>query len=260
MRSMDNPGANGVSLFVLAHQDDELCAAPIVASRKAKGRPVCVVYLTDGEAGGVSAQRRNRESGNALAMLGAAPSELVFLGSVRGFPDGKLHTVLPDALGSLEETVRAAGGVDEIFTLAYEGGHQDHDACHAAAVVLASRLGLLARTRQIPFYRKAGSVPGVAVLAPLAENGTATPWPLSAAERIRMLSLMRMYPSQWRVLLGLGPLLAAACAVRPGLPVQPVAMKRLRERPTAAPMFYERRQKVDAAEVTGAIARLAELA
>jgi LmbE family N-acetylglucosaminyl deacetylase len=254
---MDNSTSNGLSLFVLAHQDDELCAAPIIARRKAEARPVCVVYMTDGGAGKVGAETRNRESRKALAALGVAPAEIAFLGSAHGFPDGKLHTVLPDALRSLEETVRSIGAVEEIYTLAYEGGHQDHDAAHAAAVVLAVRLGLLVRTRQIPFYRKSGGLgPGVAVLAPLAQNGPATAWPLSAAERIRTLALLRLYPSQWRVLLGLGPLLATACAIRPGLPIQSVSLGRLRERPTAAPMFYERRREVDPVEVTRATGRL----
>ena len=137
--------------------------------------------------------------------------------------------------------------------MAYEGGHQDHDSAHAAAVLLASELGLLERTRQLPFYR-AGTrrrLP-IEVLAPLPENGPVTYWRADIAARLQTLALMRMYPSQWRVLLVLGPLLAAAFAVRPGLPLQPVSLDRLRERP-AARLFYERRREVRFGEVADAI-------
>ena len=256
---MDPSPRCGASLFVFAHQDDELCAAPIIAEKKAEGRPVRVFYLTDGRAGQASSATRDRESRNALAALGVSADEIAFLGTAHGFPDGRLHTVLPDALRALEDSARSLGPVRDIFTLAYEGGHQDHDATHAAAVVLARRLGLLERTRQIPFYR-AGTRPGfgVAVLAPLAENGPASYRPMSAAERVKVLALTRRYASQWRVLVVLGPLLAAACAVRPGLPMQPVSIDRLRERPSARPLFYERRHEVNATEVSGAIARLTE--
>jgi hypothetical protein len=69
---------------------------------------------------------------------------------------------------------------------------------------------------------------------------------------------MRMYPSQWRVLLLLGPLLAWAYAARSGVPLQPVSLDRLHERPTAAALFYERRRTVEFTAVAGAISRLCE--
>jgi LmbE family N-acetylglucosaminyl deacetylase len=254
---MNSSLPSGISAFIFAHQDDELCAALLIASRKAEGRAVRVVYLTDGEAGRASAETRNRESRDALGALGVSADEVVFLGTEHRFPDGKLYTVLPQALNAVEETMRPIEPVHEIFTLAYEGGHQDHDATHAVAVILAKQLGLLERTRQVPFYRAGGGLGlRVAVLAPLVENGPVTHWPLGVAERIRMLALMGRYPSQWRVLLVLGPLLAAACALRPGLPLQPVSLDRLRGRPTAEPLFYERRREVDPADVSAAISKL----
>ena len=96
----------------------------------------------------------------------------------------------------------------------------------------------------------------VAVWAPLPENGEAAYWPTDAAARLRTLALMRMYPSQWRVLAVLGPLLALASSVRPGIPLQPVSLRRLRERPMAGPLFYECRRRVTYEDVAGAISRL----
>jgi LmbE family N-acetylglucosaminyl deacetylase len=256
---MDAPSQLGTSLFVFAHQDDELCAAPIIAELKAAGRALRICYMTDGQARRIPPARRDSESLAALRALGVAADEVVFVGSRHRLPDGALHEVLPEALAALRDAARAAAPVADIVTLAYEGGHQDHDAAHALAVRLAAELGLLERTRQIPFYR-AGTMPGlpVAAWAPLPENGPVTYSPVSAAARIRCLSLMRMYPSQWRVLLLLGPLLAWAYAVRPGVPLQPVSLDRLKARPTAAPLFYEGRPQVEFAAVTAAISRLFE--
>jgi LmbE family N-acetylglucosaminyl deacetylase len=249
----------GTSLFVLAHQDDELCAAPIIASTRAGGHPVCVVYMTDGGAGRASPARRDRESLRALEALGVAADEVIFLGSRHRFPDGAIYKVLPQALAALRDVARAVAPVSEIFTLAYEGGHQDHDTTHALAVRLSAELGLLESTRQIPFYR-AVTAPGlpVGIWAPLPENGPVTYLPINAAARLRSLSLIRMYPSQWRVLLLLGPLLAWAYAVRPGVPLQPVSLERLKERRAAGPLFYERHGKIGFAEVASAISRLFE--
>ena len=136
----------GASLFVFAHQDDELCAAPIIAGRKAAGRPVRVVYLSDGRAGRVSPQLRNAECRNALRSLGVGPDEIDFLGTPHRFPDGALHEALPEVLDALRSTPRL-DSVSEVFTLAFEGGHQDHDVAHAVTVVWANELGLLGSTR-----------------------------------------------------------------------------------------------------------------
>jgi LmbE family N-acetylglucosaminyl deacetylase len=249
---------DGVSLFVFAHQDDELCAAPIIASRKTSGRPVRIVFMTDGAAGRASSDQRDAESRSALRNLGIREDEIVFLGSRKRFPDGALYQVLPEAAGALRSAVEAIEAVGEIFTLAYEGGHQDHDATHATTVSLARDLGLLHETRQIPFYRAAsGAVLPVAVWAPLPENGPVTWSPTTRAMRLRTAALTRKYPSQWRVIVGLGPLLAAASAVRPGVPLQPVSLDRLKERPTTEPLFYERRGEVEFADVARAISQLA---
>jgi LmbE family N-acetylglucosaminyl deacetylase len=256
---MTDPGQAGVSLFVFAHQDDELCAVPIIAARRAAGRAVRVIFLTNGQFGGVATATRDEESRRALARLGVAADEIAFLGSDAGFQDGRLYRALPEAFEAFERELRAAGPIAEIFTLAYEGGHEDHDATHAIVVAAAERAGLLDRTRQIPFYR-AGDWPGelFAAFAPLAENGPATVWPASAADRFRIIRQMRMYPSQWRVLAVLGPLIAASLLVKRGLFLQPVSRARLGERPTARPLLYERRRGLGFEEVGAAIRGLLE--
>ena len=48
------------------------------------------------------------------------------------------------------------------------------------------------------------------------------------------------YPSQWRTIVGLGPVLLWHAILRTSFLAQPIALDRLGERPMPGPLFYER--------------------
>src|SRR6185503_17138294 len=52
-----------------------------------------------------------------------------------------------EALAFLESQ---AGQADEVYTLAWEGGHQDHDAAHLVALAFAQRRGI--PCHEMPLY------------------------------------------------------------------------------------------------------------
>lgn len=83
--------AGGV-LVVAPHPDDDLLiAAGVVASAKARGDQVTVVFVTNGDFNGVSeGAMRQAEAVNAqIQNLGTSEDELIFL----GYPDGALQTL-----------------------------------------------------------------------------------------------------------------------------------------------------------------------
>ncbi len=225
---------------MLAHQDDELVISPRIARDVAAGHRIHCVFLTDGAGHGADPARREAESRRALASLGVDPAGVFFPGVELGLPDGRLPEHLGTALRALEETVGHLP-IRRIYTLAYEGGHQDHDAVHLLALAFARARGLLRRTWQAPIYhghRRPGMLFRVA--APLRRGRGVLHRRLGLAEGVRHTLFVRHYPSQWRTWAALLPGLAWARAVRRHewlLPVDPTAVL---ARPHAGPLLYER--------------------
>lgn len=226
----------GDVLFVFAHQDDEIAAAPRIRLVMSEGRRVVVAFLTDGGAGGVRPEVRDEESRAALAILGV--TNIHFLGSRERIPDGRLPEHLDRAL-ELLETV-AGDDVEEVFTLAWEGGHQDHDAAHLVALAFAQDRGLLCR--EVPLYHGRG-LPG-----PLfrVASTTGEGWverKIPAWELVRDALLCRTYVSQRRTWAAILPLLLLGAMVRPREVTRVSTVERIKHPPHAGKLFYERRFK-----------------
>jgi LmbE family N-acetylglucosaminyl deacetylase len=227
------------SLFVLAHQDDECLLSTRIAREVASGRRVHCVYLTAGSGPGVPSPVRDAESRAVLAELGVAAGDAHFVGSLHRIPDGDLPLHLEQAERLLEQAV---GGqpIHRVFSMAYEGGHQDHDAAHVAAVVFARRRGLLRRTWGMPAYH--------GHRLPWILYRVATPLP-GRPRRVRRLPrrlawrhawIPWRYPSQRRTWLGLFPDLFVQRALRRREVLIPVDADAIRGRPHPGVLLYEK--------------------
>ena len=128
------------TLIVVAHPDDEVIAFGALMQRM---RDPVVVFATDGAprddyfwkdygSREAYAEVRRKEAHKALSIVGARP---IFLADLvpGSLVDQELFRNLPSALAAIEK-VLAAERPDALLTLAYEGGHPDHDsACFIAA-------------------------------------------------------------------------------------------------------------------------------
>ena len=141
----------GTTLMLVAHADDEVIAFGGLMQRMKKG---VVVIATDAaprdsyfwrEYGSREsyAEVRRQEARLTLAIVGAQP---IFLSDRvnDGIVDQELFRRLPEAIAALEGIVDAVGP-DALLTLAYEGGHPDHDACSFIGSVVS-------RLRKIPAW------------------------------------------------------------------------------------------------------------
>jgi len=131
----------GSTLVLAAHPDDEVVACGALMQRMQRAT---VVFATDGAprpegfwkkygSREAYAEVRRQEARRALRMAGATP---VFLSSLvpGGIADQELFRTLPAAISALEQVIVQAKP-QCILTLAYEGGHPDHDAvCFMASV------------------------------------------------------------------------------------------------------------------------------
>jgi len=215
--------------FVFAHQDDEIAFASRIRHAIARGDGVTCVCLTDG-AMRVPAALRDEESRQMLAQLGCGA--LIVAPARERIADGALAENLEDALAFLE---RSVADVDEVVTLAWEGGHHDHDAAFLVAAVFAKERGL--RCLEMPLYNGEGTRGGFfRVFHPLGDGWRARP--ISLREKLANILLTRFYRSQRKTWLGLVPqmLLAPAREL-----TRVVDLQRAERPPHAGVVLHERR-------------------
>jgi LmbE family N-acetylglucosaminyl deacetylase len=231
------------ALFLFAHQDDEFGVFQRIADCRAQGLRVACAYFTDGATPKATAAQRNLESLAVLGRLGVEPDSVCFAGQQLGIGDAQLPQHLQRAARWLDGWLDGFEQIDSLHVTAWEGGHHDHDALHALAVTVAARRGLLARPWQYSLYQAAG-LPGplFRVLAPLPQNGAVRRWRLSWRERIAFLGHCLSYPSQRVTWIGLFPFVMLHYLLRGVQTLQPVDPARLRERPHAGPLYYEKRR------------------
>jgi LmbE family N-acetylglucosaminyl deacetylase len=227
------------TVFLLAHQDDEIGVFQAVRDSLAQGERTICVFMTDGVWGGVTADRRNKESSIVLRRLGVTPDNIVFLGSQHGLANGRLVEVLDRALEHLRTLIAGLGDVDRIVMHAWEGGHQDHDAVHLLGLAIAAETSLLDACRQFPLYRAPVGRWLTAFAQPLRTNGPVERQPIALRDRIWYIALLCHYRSQWRVMAKLGPVLLWDYLVDGCQKLQPVSLARIREHPHPGITPYE---------------------
>jgi LmbE family N-acetylglucosaminyl deacetylase len=196
------------TLVLVAHPDDEVIACGALMQQMEKA---IVVFATDGAPADEAfwrqygsrrayAEVRRREAQLALRIAGATP---VFLPDhvEGGIADQELFRHLPAAVAALEKIV-AHLRPDCILTVAYEGGHPDHDAACFIASIVGRRAGI--PVWESPLYHRNAGGAGVTQTFPRvtgaevelrAENG-----PLR-----KKIEMFNVYQSQDLLLDGFQP-------------------------------------------------------
>jgi len=233
-------------LVLLAHHDDEYFVSARIRREIRDGNRLLVAYTTWGSAYGASADVREAESFRALSMLGVSSDDVVLLGRELGVADGNARADCVRILARCRE-VFGGSAIDRVITVAWEGGHPDHDITHLIAKRLATDWQALEELYEFALYTAAGAPsPFFRVNRFSARATDADHTHLGLRERMSALLLVRCYRSQWRSFLGLLPEAAVRFLVLGRQELRRVAPKATAnedapKRPHNGTLFYERR-------------------
>jgi len=238
-------------VFILAHFDDEYCALPLMLEAQAAGEPCWFLYVADYR-DPADAARRLRETRGFLRRFGFDGDRAIHVGEGSGVLDGAVAEGIGTAIVRIRQALAKLPPPGRFVTPAWEGGHPDHDACAAMAVILAAghgapvqQFGLYnGRWRLRPLYR---------ACAPIPENGPERRVPLSARQWLAWVASVRFFPSQTWNWLGLWPAMFLTFATRGGFAVQALAPERVSERPHPGPLHYEWMFRTPYARVRAAV-------
>ena len=230
-------------LVLLAHHDDEYFCTARLRREVAHGSAVHVAYTTYGSGYGTQPEVREAESRRVFLHIGIPEEQVREIGRELGVFDG--HAV--EHLQVLHDTVPqvyAGERFERIITLAWEGGHPDHDATHLIAVRLAADWGITAELHEIPTYTGEGA-PGALFRVNWFRPGRSgrVPEGLGWRARFQAFLLARHYRSQWRSFLGLLPEAAIRMLLQGRQELRRVAPGEVDHRvpPHPGGLFYERR-------------------
>ena len=148
------------TLVVMAHPDDETIGSGCLMQRMHEIR---VVFATDGapldsqfwpkyQSREHYASVRKLEACDALAYAEVDQMEFLTNKEGRTFPDQELYRHLTEAAHSLRLVVERILP-RAMITLAYEGGHPDHDCCNFLVNQIAAQTGIPAW--ELPLYHRA---------------------------------------------------------------------------------------------------------
>ena len=115
----------------------------------------------------------------------------------RRLEDQRLFLNLATAYGLLEELAERTKP-EAIATMAYEGGHPDHDSCSVLAARLGERLGVA--VWEAPLYHRAAGEASPKMQTFVLENGTEAEVEITAEELERKRAMCAEYASQGEIL------------------------------------------------------------
>ena len=230
------------AFFIFAHQDDEFGIFQKITDEIQAGSIVYCAYLTDGGFGGASSERRNQESLAILSQLGVKEENIFFMGKELSISDGCLPERLRECADWLQNWLSKGTNISAIYVLAWEGGHQDHDALHAITVSIAHKMGILAKVWQFSLYNGYNCIgPLFKVFHPLLQNGAISITRISLRNRFRFVRYCLCYPSQLKTWIGLFPFVMFHYLIHGVQLLQPVSTERVFQCPHEGKPLYEKR-------------------
>lgn len=232
----------GVAIYFLAHHDDEFFLASEIMRDLAVGFEVKLFYLSHGSLYGIESRIRIAESERSLSALGLPLSHVFHIGALLNVHDGQIAGRFNDLIRYIDEL--SLGSIKKIVTLAWEGGHIDHDATYLIALYFARKFR--PESFRLAFLYNAAGAFGqrfFRVASPIGSGLLASCRKLTGREVYLLLRMLLCYRSQWKTFFAMLPEIVFKYFI---LRRQAVFNGEIngnihRFRPHAGKLFYERR-------------------
>lgn len=202
--------ANNI-LFILCHQDDEMGLFNRIKSSIEQKKNVLIIYMTSGYDISIPKKkitRRDIESICVLKKLGVEERNIFFIGRKNNTKIYELYLHLNKSYKDLVSIVRKLKGNTIIFTHTWEGGNEDHDACHSIVLKLYSQIKKIKKCYQFSLYHGKNTFFNFFKVQDLfKENGKIIKDKISIFDKVIFMKYLFHYKSQYKVWIGLYPLL-----------------------------------------------------
>ena len=139
--------------YLFAHQDDEF-GVYIDISNKIKKNNIYVIYLTSGYKNKIiksKLSKRDKESLGVLKEIGVKEKNIYFFGKELDIKSNNLFLNMGKVYKKLKELMQK-NNPHEIVTLAWEGGHEDHDACNIVARKIGFKFKIINECKEFSLY------------------------------------------------------------------------------------------------------------
>jgi LmbE family N-acetylglucosaminyl deacetylase len=190
-------------VYILAHCDDELFCLPLLLDKNSENTLIFLTTLAKSQNQTSKRDVRKQEALNANRSL-AKFITIKTLFYCNGIYDGYIHRDFDEV--DFRELTRIVlkEKPDELVTLSYEAGHQDHDSVHIITRLISENQQL--KLRCFSGYRASGLLPSFfSVLKPVSTFEKITFNRLKIV--LTAIRLMIIYRSQVKTWVGLSPLI-----------------------------------------------------
>ena len=180
------------------------------------------------------------ESIKVLKKIGVKQKNIIFVGRKNDISSNKLYL---NADKAYKEIIKFTKKIipNEVVTLSWEGGHEDHDACNFIGRKIAFKFDILRNSGEFSLYNAYKSrLIFFRVFNPINKRGNITK--INFYERLLVVKLLFYYKSQFKIWIGLYPFLIIHYFFWGYNFVQPLNNDRSINRPHSGKLLYEVRK------------------
>lgn len=226
-------------VVLLPHYDDEVFVVfPLLQIPKYKEQILFVFIIQD------KSEVRKKESLRFLQSYGFSIKQVLFLDQLISVPDGAVIQYLQTIESYLKKYLNPFQ-LDYFIAPAWEGGHQDHDACY----VLSNKLALDFSCQSAHYctytgYKSKGKF--FNIIKPIPNQNQEISYSNLTVEPISMLQILgliwriRFFPSQFKTWIGILPMLIIRLFTYRKIPMLMGDLKISQKPPHDGLLLYER--------------------
>ncbi len=233
--------------FVFCHQDDEMGIFNKIKTSIKQKKNVFIFFLTSGYDKKISKNKiskRDNESINVLQRIGVKKKNIFFIGRKNNIRIYELYNSLKIAYNSLRFIINKLKGNIIIYTHSWEGGNEDHDACHSIVQKLFQKNKKIKKCYQFSLYHGKNTFWNFFKVQDLfLENGKIINDNISLKDKVEFLNYLFYYKTQYKVWIGLYPFILFNLFSNNYGKVQIINKKIKLKKPHSKKLLYERMRK-----------------